>query len=240
MSLMDIPWLNTEQPYFPDVYKALKQPNGLLAVGGQLTPDWLKAAYHKGIFPWFSDNEPIIWWSPSPRMVLYPERLRINRSLRKHLKKNAITHVSFDRRFADVINHCAQVRANTTGTWLVPSMISAYCEAHRQGFAHSVEVWQHDTLVGGLYGVNLGSIFFGESMFSLTTNASKYALLALTAAQTELSLIDCQMKTAYLKSMGGEEIDRADFQQHLKASYEPNVFISDTVLSHSDLLSLAP
>ena len=235
---MDIPWLNTEQPLFPDVSTALAKPNGLLAVGGQLTPEWLKAAYHKGIFPWFSDNEPIIWWSPAPRMVLYPEKLRINRSFRKHIKKPLITHITFDHCFVTVINHCARIRAETSGTWIVPEMIAAYCEAHRQGFAHSVEVWQDNQLAGGLYGINLGSVFFGESMFSLAPNASKYALLGLVHGQPRLSLIDCQMRTGYLSSMGGEEISRMAFQQHLAATNLPDAFNSDHTLDRSGLLSL--
>ncbi len=197
---------------FPDPREALRVPNGLLAVGGDLTPTRLESAYRRGIFPWFSPGDPILWWSPNPRTILFPERIRISRSLRKRLKRKDLT-VTLDRDFHAVMLGCAQPRDRDVGTWLVPKMIAAYQLMHTKGLAHSVEVWRDGELVGGLYGVAIGRAFFGESMFSRVTDASKVALVHLcgTLADWGYGLIDCQMKTAHLVRMGAIELPRGDF-----------------------------
>jgi leucyl/phenylalanyl-tRNA--protein transferase len=202
---------NPDTP-FPDVSMAEREPDGLLAVGGDLTPQRLIQAYQLGIFPWFTDGEPILWWSPDPRTVLYPHKVKVSRSLRKVLRKN-IFQVSFDQDFEAVIKGCAAPRANSTGTWLVPEMIDAYRQQHQLGFAHSVEVWHKDELVGGLYGMAIGAVFFGESMFSRATDSSKIALVHLGHKLTQwgFKMIDCQVYTRHLASLGAEEIPRSRF-----------------------------
>ena len=198
----------------------LASGEGLLAVGGDLSQKRLLLAYSMGIFPWYSEAEPILWWSPNPRLVLYPDELRISKSLQKTIKKG-LFQITLDRAFERVITECAKVRRkNNEGTWIVPDMISAYCQLHASGFAHSVEAWQNDTLVGGLYGVSLGKCFFGESMFTLITNASKVAFVALINYVKALSfdLIDCQVTTEHLVSLGAREIPRALFLEQLKKS----------------------
>ncbi len=209
-----IPWLT--EPVFPPVERALTEPNGLLAAGGALSPQWLLSAYRKGIFPWFSDGEPILWWSPDPRMILRPGQLRITRSLNKTLRRG-VFEVRFDTAFADVIHACARLRADTSGTWITPHMIAAYRDLHELGYAHSVECWQDEQLVGGLYGIALDRAFFGESMFSTVSDASKVALVGLSdhLEQRGFGVIDCQMTTAHLRSMGGIEIPRARFAREL-------------------------
>lgn len=201
---------------FPDVALAETEPNGLLAVGGDLSPERLINAYRQGIFPWFSEHEPILWWSPDPRTVLYPQNIRISRSLRKTLRKG-IFKVSFDNAFAQVIRACSQPRAGSPGTWLLPEMISAYRQLHALGLAHSVEVWQDGRLVGGLYGVAIGGVFYGESMFSWVSDSSKAALVHLCrlSLEVDIRLIDCQVYTNHLISLGAEEIPRAQFCRHL-------------------------
>lgn len=207
-----------EDPYspFPDVYMAETEPNGLLAVGGDLTPERLINAYRHGIFPWFSEGEPILWWSPNPRTVLYPGKIKIARSLRKTLRKG-IFRISFDTAFEQVIAACSQPRRDSPGTWLVPEMIDAYRRLHELEMAHSVEVWQDDQLVGGLYGVALGGVFYGESMFSRVSDSSKVALVHLCSLLVEMDfrLVDCQVYTEHLISLGAEEISRERFCQHL-------------------------
>ena len=200
---------------FPSPHLASHE--GLLAVGGDLSEKRLLLAYSLGIFPWYSGGEPILWWSPEPRLVLYPDELKVSRSLNKVIKKG-VFKVTMDRAFEQVISECARVRLeNQEGTWIVDDMVSAYCRLHAIGFAHSVEAWRDDRLVGGLYGVSLGRGFFGESMFARATNASKVALVALVNYLKELdfSLVDCQITTAHLKRFGAREISRTRYLDEL-------------------------
>jgi len=210
-----IPWLNPNDP-FPPLESALREPNGLLAAGGDLSPQRLIAAYSRGIFPWFNPGEPILWWSPDPRMVLFPGELKVSRSLHKTLKKQTC-EIRFDTAFRQVMEACAAPRDGHSGTWITPAMIAAYTELHRQGVAHSVETWLEGKLVGGLYGVSLGRMFYGESMFSLATDASKIAFVHLVRQLERwgYGMIDCQMKTPHLASLGAREIPRAEFSQKL-------------------------
>ncbi|NLW04875.1 MAG: leucyl/phenylalanyl-tRNA--protein transferase [Pseudomonadaceae bacterium] len=209
-------WQLDKELWFPSPNLALKEPNGLLAFGGDLSAKRLLLAYQQGIFPWFNEGEPPLWWSPAPRMVLYPAKIKISRSLKKRLKREEF-QFSFDTCFAEVIQHCASSRQATTGTWITPEMQQAYNQLHQQGHAHSVEVWQNQQLVGGLYGLALGGIFFGESMFSKVSDASKVALVVLTQHLQEqgFSLIDCQVYTDHLASLGAQEISRELFLQTL-------------------------
>ena len=198
----------------------LATPDGLLAVGGDLCQERLLLAYSMGIFPWYAEAEPIMWWSPDPRLVLYPDELRVSRSLQKTINKG-VFQISMDQAFEQVITACANIRRKPNrGTWIVPDMISAYCQLHASGFAHSVEAWQNDRLVGGLYGVSLGKCFFGESMFTRVTDASKVALVALVDHLSALSfdMIDCQITTEHLERLGAREIPRAQFLDQLKTS----------------------
>lgn len=200
------------QEDFPDADQALREPNGLLAIGGCLSPERLKKAYRNGIFPWYNKGEPILWWSPDPRLILWPESIRISRSLRKTLRNNEF-HVTWDKAFSDVIIACARHRPDAPGTWITPEIHAAYIEFHRRGLAHSVEVWQNEKLVGGLYGVALGQVFFGESMFYRRSNASKVAFVHLARALRDWNyrLIDCQVRTEHLIFLGAEEIPRREF-----------------------------
>jgi leucyl/phenylalanyl-tRNA--protein transferase len=202
---------------FPDVSLAEREPNGLLAVGGDLSPQRLINAYVQGIFPWFSEGEPILWWSPDPRTVLFPEQIKISRSLKKTLKKQLYS-VSFDRDFHGVIEACSRPRESSPGTWLLPEMIKAYHTQHELGLAHSVEVWQDQELVGGLYGMAIGGVFFGESMFSRRPDTSKIALVHLsrTLQAWDFKMIDCQVYTQHLASLGAQEIPRQTFCDHLQ------------------------
>ena len=197
---------------FPSLRKALDEPNGLLAVGGCLSAKRLLNAYRRGIFPWYNPGEPILWWSPDPRLVLFPDKLVVSRSLRKTIRKN-IFSVSFDRAFADVIDGCAGVREEGPGTWITSDINRAYKQLHRLGIAHSAEAWLDGELVGGLYGLTLGRVFFGESMFHTRTDASKVAFVALVERLKEWNfrLIDCQVRTPHLESFGAELVDRNDF-----------------------------
>lgn len=206
-----IPWL-TDRPAFPPLTQALANPPGLLAAGGALDPEWLLAAYRRGIFPWFSAGEPILWWSPDPRLVLRPEEIRITRSLRRTLRQRRF-EVRFDTAFDAVMAACAAPREPGGGTWITAEMQAAYCRMHELGYAHSVESWQDGRLVGGLYGIALGQAFFGESMFSRVSDASKVALahLARFLESRGYAVIDCQMTTPHLLSMGAREMPRADF-----------------------------
>ena len=203
-----IPWLDeAHRPAFPPTSRATRRPNGLLAAGGALTPDWLLAAYRRGIFPWFSDGEPILWWSPDPRMVVFPDQVRITRSLRKTLR-NRRYEVRLDHDFAAVIRACAEPREPGGGTWITPAIQAAYLRMHALGYAHSVETWIDGELAGGLYGMALGRAFYGESMFSRRTDASKiaFAHLARFLEQHDFRVLDCQMTTRHLESLGGREI----------------------------------
>ena len=211
-----IPWLADNEP-FPPVSRALRSPNGLLAAGGALSTARLLDAYRHGIFPWFNPGEPILWWSPDPRMVLIPAKFKISRSLAKMLRKSKYS-VRFDTAFEAVMRACAAPRDGHHGTWISDDMIAAYCALHQIGHAHSVEVWMEDKLVGGVYGVSIGRMFYGESMFSRVSNASKIALahLARQLDRWQFRMIDCQMKTPHLASLGAREIARSEFIAQLQ------------------------
>ena len=211
-----IPWLGSADP-FPEVERALQEPNGLLAAGADLSLPRLLEAYGNGIFPWFGHNQPILWWSPNPRMVLLPAELKVSRSLARTLR-HARFEVRADTAFAAVIEACRQPRRGESGTWITRDMAEAYGALHRAGFAHSVETWLDGELVGGLYGVALGRAFFGESMFTRVSDASKVALVALTRQlqHWDFGMIDCQMNTAHLASFGAREIPRAEFTRQLR------------------------
>jgi leucyl/phenylalanyl-tRNA---protein transferase len=211
-----IPWLG-EEHVFPPLDTALAEPNGLLTAGGDLNPQRILAAYRHGIFPWYSAGEPILWWSPDPRMVLLPGELKISRSLAKILR-NANYEVRLDTAFDDVIHACAgKPRAGQAGTWITAEMQQSYRELHRLGYAHSVETWIAGKLAGGLYGIALGQAFYGESMFADARDASKIALAHLCAhlKQRGFGIIDCQMETAHLASLGARPIPRRDFAARL-------------------------
>jgi leucyl/phenylalanyl-tRNA--protein transferase len=211
-----IPWLDRDTP-FPPIQAALKDPNGLLAAGGDLSPERLLEGYRHGIFPWFSEGDPILWWSPDPRMILFPAELRISRSLGKTLR-NRSYEAHFDSAFDEVMAGCAAPRRGEPGTWINGAMIEAYRGLHRLGYAHSVETWIDGELAGGLYGVAVGGVFFGESMFSRARDASKIALAALVAHLTSagFGLIDCQMRTRHLETLGAREIPRRRFSRLLE------------------------
>jgi len=209
-------WLNRASLKFPALTQALREPNGLLAAGGDLSSARLIAAYRHGCFPWYQDGQPVLWWSPDPRTVLLPSNLHISRSLRKVLRSDEFT-VTFDNNFAQVIHACAQPRDHENGTWITNEIQAAYFELHRQGYAHSVEVWHEQELVGGLYGIAIGQLFFGESMFSRLSNASKVGFVTLVSALKAAGfvLIDCQMPTSHLNSLGAHNISREDFAEYL-------------------------
>lgn len=207
---------------FPPLFMALKDPNGLIAIGGDLSATRLLEAYKQGIFPWFNEDEPVMWWSPSPRMVLFPDELKISNSLKKTLKKQPF-EIRFNTSFSAVMTACSNTprldkNNNPAGTWISNEMIAAYCELNRLGYAISMESWLNNQLVGGCYGVKIGHMFYGESMFHHVTDASKVAFVHLVRyLQTQsVGLIDCQMKTPLLASFGGREIERDLFIQHLK------------------------
>lgn len=203
--------------YFPPVTQALRSPNGLLAAGGDLSTTRLLEAYRHGIFPWFSEGEPILWWSPDPRMVLFPGEFKLSQSLRKTLRKGP-HEVRTDTAFEQVMRACAAPREGANGTWIHKEMIAAYCELHRLGYAHSIETWMNGQLAGGLYGIALGRMFYGESMFSRRTDASKIALAHLAAQlkRWDFGMIDCQMNTPHLASLGAREIPRKEFIARLQ------------------------
>ncbi|MEJ0084301.1 MAG: leucyl/phenylalanyl-tRNA--protein transferase [Pseudomonadota bacterium] len=209
-----ITWLapDGDREWFPPLEQALDEPEGLLAAGGDLSPARLLAAYRRGIFPWYSAGQPVLWWSPDPREVLAPEEFRCSRSLSKAMRNRGF-EVTFDRDFGGVVSACAQTREHSSGTWITPEMHAAYEELHRTGRAHSVEVRLGDRLVGGLYGVLMGRVFFGESMFSRERDASKVALAHLVerAIVAKLQLIDCQLPTAHLRSLGSKPMSRGEF-----------------------------
>jgi leucyl/phenylalanyl-tRNA--protein transferase len=214
-----IPWLAPGQP-FPPVASARRDPNGLLAATRELSVDRVLAAYQQGIFPWYSTGEPVLWWSPDPRMVLKTDELRITRSFAKSLRRAASgDELEFraNSAFDDVMRACAAPRRREGGTWITPEMIGAYGELHRRGFAVSIEAWQAGTLVGGLYGVALGRMFFGESMFARIADASKLALAILVRilVAERVPVIDCQQNTRHLASLGAREMPRAMFVSHV-------------------------
>lgn len=212
-----IPWLDRRDP-FPPVERALREPNGLLAAGGDLSPERLVDAYAHGIFPWFGEDDPLLWWSPDPRMVLFTNEVHQSRSLRKVLKARRFT-VTLDRAFADVMAGCAEPREYADGTWITDDMVQAYRALADRGFVHSVETWSEGRLVGGLYGVAIGRMFYGESMFTRESDASKVALVTLTRQLERwgFEMIDCQMSTDHLASLGAREIARAEFLRRMRA-----------------------
>lgn len=202
---------------FPDPELALSEPDGLLAWGGDLDPVRLTNAYHDGIFPWYSDDQPILWWSPARRCVLYPAEVHISRRLQRVIRQRGF-EVTADTAFAEVVEGCALPRKSQDSTWITPDMIHAYTRLHHMGVAHSIEVWRDGRLAGGLYGLALGKIFFGESMFSQATDASKVALVALCRqlGAREYALLDCQVTNPHLKTMGAVQLSRAQFQAVLR------------------------
>jgi leucyl/phenylalanyl-tRNA--protein transferase len=221
MSSMPIYRLPSATTAFPDPFDA--EPDGLLAVGGDLSPQRLISAYRIGVFPWYQEDSPLLWWSPEPRCILLPEEFHLPRSLARTLKRSVFTF-SFDQAFSDVIKSCASPRNGSGATWLLPEMVEAYINLHRLGLAHSVEAWQNEELVGGLYGVSLGSAFFGESMFFRRPNASKaaFAHLVLSLRTGGFTLIDCQQVTHNLLRFGAKPVSRIEFMARLnRALGEP-------------------
>jgi leucyl/phenylalanyl-tRNA--protein transferase len=211
-----IPWLEPDTP-FPPLESAMRHPNGLLAAGADLSPERLLQAYRLGIFPWYSPNQPPLWWSPDPRMVLFPEELKVSRSLAKRLRKKDY-EIRSDTAFGEVILACAATpRPDQDGTWIVPEILEGYCKLHELGYAHSVETWIDGKLVGGLYGVAIGRMFYGESMFHHVTDASKIAFVHLVyhLQRQGYGMIDCQMHTEHLARFGAREIPRNEFARRL-------------------------
>ncbi len=209
-------WLQRDDLSFPPLDKALREPNGLLAAGGDLSAERLLAAYRHGCFPWYQEGQPLLWWSPDPRTVLYPDELHVSRSLRKRMRQESFT-VTFDQAFADVIDGCAGPRSYTQETWITSHMMAAYLKLHEMGVAHSVEVWRDRQLVGGLYGLAIGRLFFGESMFSQANDASKVGFVTLVERLQAwgFKLVDCQMPTQHLASFGARAISRRAFAEAL-------------------------
>ncbi|WP_034297031.1 leucyl/phenylalanyl-tRNA--protein transferase [Herbaspirillum sp. RV1423] len=223
-----ISWLDVDSP-FPDVSKALTEPAGLLAAGADLSPQRLLDAYRHGIFPWFSEGQPILWWSTDPRMVLYTDRFIISDSLKKTLRKversrhtDKRWEVRFDSAFREVMRACAGPRRGEVGTWISKDIVDGYCGLHRAGYAHSSEVWLEGKLVGGAYGVSIGQMFYGESMFARVTDASKVALAYLVhfLRRHGVQMIDCQQETPHLASLGAIPIPRSEFIAHLRQAIE--------------------
>lgn len=211
-----IPWLTSDAP-FPAIESALREPNGLLAASPDLSTERLLQAYRLGIFPWYSEGQPVLWWSPDPRMVLFPAELRISRSLTRRLRKNDY-EVRFDSAFREVMLACATTpRPGQDGTWITPEIIDAYCQLHELSYAHSVETWIDGKLAGAIYGVGIGRMFYGESMFHHVTDASKIAFVHLIRhlEKQGVGMMDCQMRTSHLASLGAREISRAEFSLKL-------------------------
>lgn len=217
-------WISASDPpdAFPEIDTAMREPDGLLAAGGDLSSLRLLAAYRLGIFPWFDDGQPILWWSPDPRCVMFPRDFYVSRRLKRDLRQSTAV-IRFNVGFDEVIRACAEPRFAQQGTWITTDMISAYDQLHQEGWAHSVEVWQDDVLIGGLYGLAIGKVFFGESMFSRRDNASKYALYALSRHLDGhgFQLIDCQVASQHLLTLGATMMPRAKFSHSLQAGCEP-------------------
>ena len=209
-------WLQRDNLAFPPLDLALREPNGLLAAGGDLSPERLLAAYRHGCFPWYQEGQPLLWWSPDPRTVLYPDELHVSRSLRKRIRQGCF-RITFDQAFAEVMDGCAGPRNYTRETWITSQMKAAYLKLHGAGVAHSVEVWQGEQLVGGLYGLAIGKLFFGESMFSHVSDASKVGFVTLVERlqEWEFKLVDCQMPTQHLANFGARTIPRKTFAKAL-------------------------
>ncbi|HEB81830.1 MAG TPA: leucyl/phenylalanyl-tRNA--protein transferase [Gammaproteobacteria bacterium] len=204
-----LPWLEETDYIFPDVSTALREPDGLLTASESLTPELVLQAYRKGIFPWYSPGQPVLWWSPDPRCVIYPEKFHISRSFRRTLNRRPF-EIKTDTAFRDVMLACAQPREDQDGTWITNAMLEVYCQLHEQGHAHSIECWQNDRLVGGMYGLVLGDIFFGESMFSREKDASKVAMHYLLS-EIKPFMLDAQVASPHLMTMGAELIPRETF-----------------------------
>ncbi len=212
-----IPWLDPADP-FPPLSRALREPSGLLAAGGDLSPERLLSAYRQGIFPWYGEGQPILWWSPDPRMVLRLDDFRVNRSLGKAVRSGRF-EIRADTAFREVMLGCAEPRSGHAGTWIMPEMVDAYCRLHDLGVAHSIEAWRAGRLAGGLYGLAIGRMFFGESMFARESEASKVALVRLAEElrRRGFPLIDCQQETAHLARFGARPIPRAQFAREIAA-----------------------
>lgn len=221
MTRSRICWLSPDAPAaaFPDIELALDEPDGLLAAGGDLQAERLLCAYERGIFPWYEEGQPILWWSPDPRCVLKPEQFHYSRSLRRALRTSDC-ELRSNTSFAAVIAACAEPRREQAGTWITDDMIAAFCELHENGWAHSLEVWHQEQLLGGIYGIAIGRVFFGESMFSRISNASKFAVAGLTRilARERFALLDCQVISPHLLSLGATCIPRSDFGEILKSA----------------------
>lgn len=220
-----LPELSAHDVSFPPLHRALSNPDGLLAMGGDLSPARLLSAYSQAIFPWFSEGDPLLWWSPSQRAIFAPDTLKLNRTLRKQLKRYRL-HFSVNKAFSQVMAHCAAPRAKQPSTWILPEMQQAYLQLHLQGYAHSIEVWQQDKLVGGLYGVLVGSLFCGESMFNLLPDTAKLALVALQQhlQQVAPGWIDCQLPNPFLLQLGATPLPREEYiilLQHYAAKLTP-------------------
>jgi len=221
-SILDLPRLGKDPGTpFPSTSETLDSPSGLLAWGGDLQPERLLAAYRSGIFPWYTEGQPILWWSPAPRCVIFPGQVYLSTRTRRRYN-SGVYHLTADTAFSEVVSGCAEPRGNDSGTWITRDMRAAYTRLHRLGHAHSLEVWEDDYLVGGIYGLALGSVFFGESMFSRRTDASKVALVALCRQLhgRGFDLLDCQVGNPHLITMGGQEIDRDTFEALLARSIE--------------------
>jgi leucyl/phenylalanyl-tRNA--protein transferase len=219
-----IVWISPQDPpdAFPGIESALREPDGLLAAGGDLSQARLLEAYRRGIFPWFDEGQPILWWSPDPRCVLFPEHFHVSRRLAREMR-GSVAEVRFNTDFSHVVSGCAAPRESQSGTWITADMQAAYLELHREGWAHSIEIWEDDTMTGGLYGVVLGKVFFGESMFSRRSNASKYALFALSwvLSRQAFELIDCQVASRHLMTLGAVLVPRTEFSTILGSSCDP-------------------
>lgn len=239
-----LPWLPSHPPQFPNTAAALSDPEGLLAAGGGLDPDWLLLAYRRGIFPWYEPDQPILWWSPNPRAVIVPEEVHIGRSLCRTVRREQ-WEVSVDRAFGAVVSACAEPRRAGAGTWITPEMARAYIAMHDLGYAHSLEVWNGAQLIGGIYGIALGRVFFGESMFSHATDASKVALVSLCGLlrTLDIALLDCQVESAHVTRMGAKLWHRLEFEDALAEHASPSLIqtwqarwlpLKNATLSHYD------
>lgn len=231
-----ITFIDPDSLVFPPLERALAEPNGLLAIGGDLSTDRLINAYTNGIFPWFGENEPIMWWSPTPRAIIPTNAIKVNRTLRKVLNRQPYK-VTINKDFSQVITLCADAPFRQEGTWILPKMIHAYCNLHEKGYAHSVEVWQDDILVGGLYGVAINGFFSGESMFYSAPNASKIALVALGnfLKSVNILMIDCQLTNPFLEDMGAIDVSREQFtrlKKEMSALNLPNDFWTSKELTY--------
>ncbi len=224
MKSPNIKWLSNDDPpeAFPEIESAFDVPDGLLAAGGDLSPERLLYAYQHGIFPWYDDGQPILWWSPDPRCVLQPHEFHVSRRLRRSLSRGNF-EVSFNQAFGDVIAACAEDRSGQQGTWITDDMAAAFTRLHQQGWAHSIEIWQECRLVGGLYGLAIGRAFFGESMFSRRTNSSKAAMLALCQqlVDNDFEILDCQVESPHLISLGASLMPRNKFSAVLRRACQP-------------------